>query len=137
MKCNAVTLMAVAHFIRSNGEISVRLKPGIGPVYGIKCLQKGAYPGYFARNANAVGNQAGHHIHGIVVGNRGEIIHLAGSGLPPAPDAHGIALKQAGIDIPIGMGNQAAIRRILNTTLLVNFIGGGAPGRDQLPAVRL
>jgi len=131
--------MAVAHSIRSNRGISARLKPGIGPIYGIKCLQKGANPGNFARNGNgnAVGNQAGHHIHGIVVGNRDEIIHLAGSGLPPAPDAHGIALKQAGIDIPIGMANQAAIRQILNTPLLVNFIGGGAPGRDQLSAVRL
>jgi len=58
---------------------------------------RGTHAGDFAWNAEAVRNQAGHHVHGIIVGNGDEIIHLPGTGFPPAFHAHGIALHQAGI----------------------------------------
>ena len=38
MKCDTVTLVAVAHFRITNGGRSIRVKPGIGPVYRIKGL---------------------------------------------------------------------------------------------------
>ena len=53
--------------------------------------------GYFARYAKTVGNQTGHHIDGIVIGDRNQIIHLSGFDLSPAFNAHGIALNHAGI----------------------------------------
>ena len=58
---------------------------------------QGADAGYFAWNAKAVANKTGHHIDGIVVGNRNQIIQLGGSGFSPAFNAHGIALYQTGI----------------------------------------
>jgi hypothetical protein len=64
----------------------------------------------FTRDAEAVRNQAGHHVHGIVVGHRDEIIHLRGTGLPPASDAHGIALDQARVYVPVGLADQGAVR---------------------------
>jgi hypothetical protein len=40
MKCNAVALMAFAHFCRRNEGIPIRIKSGIGPVYGIEGFKK-------------------------------------------------------------------------------------------------
>ena len=39
MKGNAMTLMAFAHVSSRRGGISIRIKPGIGPVYREKCFK--------------------------------------------------------------------------------------------------
>ena len=69
------------------GDQPVLLQPGQDVAFG-----SGIFLMY-----EAVGDQTGHHIHRIIVGNRDEIIHLSGTGLPQTFDAHGISLNQSRI----------------------------------------
>ncbi len=69
-----------------------------------------ADPGDLARDAETVGDDGGQHVHGVVVGDGDEIIHLPRIGFAPAADAHGIALDQPGIQAAVGVADQPGFR---------------------------